>query len=351
VTYRSRPSRGLHRLHRAAQPSRISPRLNNTWNPRSQNPHEAKTTPPVIRPRRMQGPQENLFRRLTGIPKLKRVPAHWSSTKYRERSALARRPETARLERCPPRNRPVRTRNASPVGARTWGSSSRRYIPRCYNILVSSDPQRRGMYKCVVPLGKTAARGDLFDHMNESRPPQSHYTDAPWISYGLSIGSDPVALLAQGWLSEFQSGRRRYWPPRSFGSGYAGCDPEPSLHPPIGVAIRTFECSNGTPVEIRHGRPSLGDGCLTAAGLRAPVPVCDARSILRKRRHDARRDRPQVGAVSGRLGITPVQWRYRRHPVTQADPRVSDYRVPEIPVSRAITSKASQLAGQNQARC
>jgi hypothetical protein len=59
----------------------------------------------------------------------------------------------------------------------------------CYNILLSPDPQRRGMHKCVVPLGKTAARGDLFDHMNESRPPQSHdNTDAPWVSYGLSIG-------------------------------------------------------------------------------------------------------------------------------------------------------------------
>jgi hypothetical protein len=59
----------------------------------------------------------------------------------------------------------------------------------CYNILVSPDPQRRGMYKCFFPLGKTAtARGDLFDHMDDSRPPQSHYTDAPWISYGLSIG-------------------------------------------------------------------------------------------------------------------------------------------------------------------
>jgi hypothetical protein len=59
---------------------------------------------------------------------------------------------------------------------------------RCYTIIVSLDPQRRGMYRCVTPLGKTAARGDLFDHMNESQPPQSHDTDDPWISYGLSIG-------------------------------------------------------------------------------------------------------------------------------------------------------------------
>ena len=58
----------------------------------------------------------------------------------------------------------------------------------CYNSLVSQDPQRRGMYKCVLPVGKTAARGTLFDHMDESRPPPSHDTDAPGISYGLSIG-------------------------------------------------------------------------------------------------------------------------------------------------------------------
>jgi hypothetical protein len=59
----------------------------------------------------------------------------------------------------------------------------------CYNILVSPEPERRGMHKCFVPLGKTAAaRGDLFDHMDESRTPQSHDTDAPWISYGLSMG-------------------------------------------------------------------------------------------------------------------------------------------------------------------
>jgi hypothetical protein len=61
----------------------------------------------------------------------------------------------------------------------------------CYNILVSPDPQRQGLYKCFFPLGKTAAaRSDLFDHMNGSRLPQSHDTpDAPWISYGLTLGA------------------------------------------------------------------------------------------------------------------------------------------------------------------
>jgi hypothetical protein len=60
---------------------------------------------------------------------------------------------------------------------------------RCYTIIVSLDPQRRGMYRCVAPLGKTAARGDLFDHMNGSQLPQSHDTDDPWISYGITVGA------------------------------------------------------------------------------------------------------------------------------------------------------------------
>ena len=41
----------------------------------------------------------------------------------------------------------------------------------CYDIVVSPDPRRRRQLKCVTPLGKTVARGDLFDHMNESRSP------------------------------------------------------------------------------------------------------------------------------------------------------------------------------------
>jgi hypothetical protein len=57
----------------------------------------------------------------------------------------------------------------------------------CYSVLVSADRLRRGEIKCVAPLGKTPARGDLFDHMNEGQPPKSHDTDAPWISFGLSI--------------------------------------------------------------------------------------------------------------------------------------------------------------------
>ena len=59
----------------------------------------------------------------------------------------------------------------------------------CYSVLVSADRLRRGELKCEVPLGKTPARGDLFDHMNEGQPPKSHDTKAPWISFGLSFGA------------------------------------------------------------------------------------------------------------------------------------------------------------------
>ena len=59
----------------------------------------------------------------------------------------------------------------------------------CYSILVSADRMSRGKIKCVAPLGKTPARGDLFDHMKEGQPPKSHDTDAPSISFGLSIGA------------------------------------------------------------------------------------------------------------------------------------------------------------------
>jgi len=60
---------------------------------------------------------------------------------------------------------------------------------RCYSVLVSADPLRRGEITCVGSLGKTPAQGDLFDHMHEGQPPKSHDTDAPGISYGLSIGA------------------------------------------------------------------------------------------------------------------------------------------------------------------
>jgi len=59
----------------------------------------------------------------------------------------------------------------------------------CYSVLVSADRLRRGEIKCVPRLGKTPARGDLFDHMHEGQPPKSHDTDDSWISYGLSIGA------------------------------------------------------------------------------------------------------------------------------------------------------------------
>jgi hypothetical protein len=49
----------------------------------------------------------------------------------------------------------------------------------CYQVLVSEDRSRRGMIWCGVPLGKTAARGDLLDHMNEIPPPEQRATDVP----------------------------------------------------------------------------------------------------------------------------------------------------------------------------
>jgi hypothetical protein len=49
----------------------------------------------------------------------------------------------------------------------------------CYEILVTADRSRQGMIKCGVPLGKRTARGDLFDHMNESPPPEQRATDVP----------------------------------------------------------------------------------------------------------------------------------------------------------------------------
>jgi len=61
----------------------------------------------------------------------------------------------------------------------------------CYSVLVSADHLRQGEIKCVAPLGKTPARGDLFDHMHEGQPPKSHDTNSPWISFGLSLGASP----------------------------------------------------------------------------------------------------------------------------------------------------------------
>ena len=54
--------------------------------------------------------------------------------------------------------------------------------------MISLDPQRQGLYKCVLPLGKTAARGDLFDHMHEGQPVREHETKTPWITFGLTWG-------------------------------------------------------------------------------------------------------------------------------------------------------------------
>ena len=87
----------------------------------------------------------------------------------------SQRSKAGRIERVPS-DMPLKL-DGSP---KTTGSEVVQWIGNwCYDILVSEDRARRGMIKCVVPVGKTAARGDLFDHMNDRRSPQSHSTDVP----------------------------------------------------------------------------------------------------------------------------------------------------------------------------
>ena len=50
---------------------------------------------------------------------------------------------------------------------------------RCYQILVSPNPMHKAMTKCVTPLDKAPARGDLFKHMHEAPPPPERATDVP----------------------------------------------------------------------------------------------------------------------------------------------------------------------------
>lgn len=49
----------------------------------------------------------------------------------------------------------------------------------CYQILITPNLLHRGMTKCQMPLGKSAARGDLFKHMKEVPPPGDRATDVP----------------------------------------------------------------------------------------------------------------------------------------------------------------------------
>jgi hypothetical protein len=49
----------------------------------------------------------------------------------------------------------------------------------CYETLVTGNKLHRGAPKCFVPLGKRAALGDLFKHMNESPAPEERATDIP----------------------------------------------------------------------------------------------------------------------------------------------------------------------------
>jgi hypothetical protein len=50
---------------------------------------------------------------------------------------------------------------------------------RCYQILVTPNIFHRAMTRCVQPLDKKAARGDLFKHMNDAPPPEDRATDVP----------------------------------------------------------------------------------------------------------------------------------------------------------------------------
>jgi hypothetical protein len=50
---------------------------------------------------------------------------------------------------------------------------------RCYQILVTSNVLHHGMTRCVQPLKKRAARGDLFKHMQDAPPPEERATDVP----------------------------------------------------------------------------------------------------------------------------------------------------------------------------
>ena len=85
-----------------------------------------------------------------------------------------------------PSNRPITSDGALDV----TGNQVIQWINNwCYNVLIAADRLSRGATRCVFPLAKTPARGDLFDHMNEGQPPRSHDTDAPWLSFGLSVGA------------------------------------------------------------------------------------------------------------------------------------------------------------------
>jgi hypothetical protein len=42
---------------------------------------------------------------------------------------------------------------------------------RCYSIVTTINLLHRGMVRCVQPLGRGKARGDLFDHMKDADRP------------------------------------------------------------------------------------------------------------------------------------------------------------------------------------
>ena len=51
------------------------------------------------------------------------------------------------------------------------GELIRWFNDRCYSIITTLNLRHRGMIKCVQPLGRGKARGDLFDHMKDAETP------------------------------------------------------------------------------------------------------------------------------------------------------------------------------------
>ena len=51
------------------------------------------------------------------------------------------------------------------------GELIRWFNDRCYSIITTINLLHRGMIRCVQPLGRGKARGDLFDHMKDAETP------------------------------------------------------------------------------------------------------------------------------------------------------------------------------------
>jgi hypothetical protein len=216
--HRSRPCRGLQILHRDAQPSRVSLRPNNTWNRRSGSQRSENNTPGDMVAAHAGAASEpappvdwhaEIETSAHALEERGSIESGRRSLAGPKQQALSASPKTAAcpFERCEPgwganlgifesqhskagriENMPGNMPMTSDGSLDITGSDVVLWINNwCYSVLVSADRSHRGEIKCVVPLGKNPARGDLFDRMKEGQPPKSHDTDAPWISFGLSL--------------------------------------------------------------------------------------------------------------------------------------------------------------------